>query len=63
MLQRLTLKATYESERDDLLEDFYVPMLSESSLYWRISTFQYVSLSLAAQGSAVYTRMDGWSSS
>ena len=39
MLQRLTLKATYESERDDLLEDFYVPMLSESSLYWRISAY------------------------
>ena len=60
MLQRLTLKPTYESERDDLLEDFYIPLLSESALYWRISAyFSASSLSLAAQGLEKFLTSDG----
>lgn len=47
------LKYSYESEKDDLLWDFYIPMLSYAKRYDRISGFfSSTSLSLSARGLA-----------
>jgi hypothetical protein len=35
----INLKASYNSEEDDLLVDFYIPVLSQSVLYQRIAGF------------------------
>jgi len=47
----LVLKNGYRSNRDDILNDFYVPVLSESVRYDRIAGyFSSASLSVAARG-------------
>jgi primosomal protein N' len=47
------LKYSYESEKDDLIWDFYIPMLSYAKRYDRISGFfSSTSLALAARGLA-----------
>ncbi|ACJ74512.1 type III restriction enzyme, res subunit [Thermosipho africanus TCF52B] len=47
----LILKRTYSSEVDDILNDFYIPVLKESISYFRISGFfTSESLSIAARG-------------
>ncbi|RDI91130.1 type III restriction enzyme, res subunit [Thermosipho africanus Ob7] len=47
----LILKRTYSSEVDDILNDFYIPVLKESISYFRISGFfTSESLAIAARG-------------
>ena len=47
----LDLKDWYDSDSDDLLNDFYVPVLSEASEYYRaVGFFDSKSLSFAARG-------------
>ena len=49
----IPLKYTYESDKDDLVWDFYIPMLSNAKRYDRISGFfSSTSLALAARGLA-----------
>lgn len=49
----IQLKYSYESEKDDLIWDFYIPMLSYAKRYDRISGFfSSTSLALAARGLA-----------
>ena len=53
MLSQLTLKRVYSSSADDLISDFYVPVLSEAISYKRIAGyFSGTSLLLAARGIA-----------
>ena len=48
---RLPLKISYDSGRDDVLDDFYIPVLSEANQYDRIAGFFSSSvLALAARG-------------
>lgn len=50
-LDELDLKNRYRTGRDDLVNDFYVPVLSEATLYRRaVGYFSSGSLALAAQG-------------
>lgn len=48
-LQDLNLKTTYETGVDDLIENFYVPVLSEATRYDRFASY-FTSVSLAAIG-------------
>ena len=49
----LSLKLSYRSSRDDLVQDFFVPCLEESVLYRRaVGYFSSSGLALAAQGVA-----------
>lgn len=51
MLSSLQLKASYRSNRDHLLLDFYIPCLQEAALYSRaVGYFTSSVLSLAARG-------------
>lgn len=51
MLKKIYLSRTYESESQNLLEEFYIPALSASVEYWRVSAyFSTASLFNAAQG-------------
>ncbi len=51
MFRKLNLKQVYDSDRDDLLNDFYIPVLSNSISYRRISGyFSSASLLIAAKG-------------
>lgn len=53
MLTDLTIKKVYNSESDNLLEDFYIPVLKTSVNYKRITGyFSSISLALAARGIA-----------
>jgi len=50
-LQSLSLKPEYRSDKDDLIQDFYVPCLRQSHLYLRaVGFFTSRGLSVAAQG-------------
>ena len=50
-LKELNLKESYDSDKDDLLNDFYIPVLSNSIFYKRIAGFfSSSSLAVAAQG-------------
>jgi len=50
-LHDLSLKPAYDSEDDDVVNDFYIPALSESVLYRRLAGFFSSSaLSIAARG-------------
>jgi len=47
----LRIKETYDSEEDDVVNDFYIPVLSHSKKYWRLTGFfSSTSLSVAARG-------------
>jgi len=47
----LVIKRAYSSDRDDILRDFYIPVLSESIEYHRIAGFfSSTSLAIAAKG-------------
>ena len=58
MLKSLDLKPVYSTEDDDLLRDFYIPILGESVTYDRaVGFFSAQMLSLAAEGmSALFER-------
>ena len=50
-LRDLTLKKSYDSDNDDMLRDFYVPALSYSTIYKRLTGFfSSTSLAVAAKG-------------
>ncbi|MDP4152574.1 MAG: DEAD/DEAH box helicase family protein [Bacillota bacterium] len=56
----IQLKYSYESEKDDLLWDFYIPMLSYAQRYDRITGFfSSTSLALAARGLAALIERGG----
>ena len=51
MFSDLNIKFKYDSDRDDLLNEFYIPVLSESVEYCRMSGFfSSTSLAISAQG-------------
>ena len=50
-LKDVNIKIKYDSDEDDLLNDFYIPVLSEANEYYRLSGFfNSSSLSVAALG-------------
>jgi len=50
-LKELPLKRFYDSDFDDILRDFYIPALSESVLYNRLTGFfSSTCLAVAAKG-------------
>ena len=50
-LKDLELKGLYGSDRDDLLNEFYIPVLSQSVSYKRIAGFfSSNALAIAAKG-------------
>ena len=50
-LKDITLKISYSSESDDILNNFYIPILEESNEYLRLSGyFSSSSFALAARG-------------
>ena len=52
-LQDLSLKSSYESKTDELVQDFYIPALSCAASYDRIAGFfSSWSLAIAAEGLA-----------
>ncbi|MDD4871358.1 MAG: DEAD/DEAH box helicase family protein [Kiritimatiellae bacterium] len=60
MLRDLKLKAVYRSESDNILEDFYLPVLSSSVKYDRaVGFFSASMLSYAAQGISAFVNNDG----
>ncbi len=59
-LRDLKLKAVYQSDQDDLLEDFYLPALGCSVSYDRaVGFFSASMLSYAAQGLSSFISNDG----
>ena len=38
-LKDISIKIKYDSDEDDLLNDFYIPVLSEANEYYRLSGF------------------------
>lgn len=51
MLDDLDIKFKYDSDEDDLIKEFYVPVLSNSSKYYRMSGFfSSTSLAISARG-------------
>jgi superfamily II DNA or RNA helicase len=56
----LSLKHSYNSEKDDILADFYIPVLREASIYKRITGyFSSTSFAVAAAGVAQFIKNDG----
>ena len=56
----LVIKESYDSEEDDVLNDFYIPVLQNSKKYWRIAGyFTSSSLAVAARGMAQFIRNGG----
>lgn len=52
-LKELNFKKSYDSDRDDILNEFYIPALSVSTSHERISGFfSSTSLAIAARGIA-----------
>lgn len=59
-LKNLNLKKSYDSDTDNILEDFYIPSLSESFLYKRLAGFFSSSaLAVAAKGITKLIENDG----
>ena len=53
MLKDVNIKFKYDSDQDDLVNDFYIPVLSHSEEYLRMSGFfSSSSLAISAQGIA-----------
>ena len=60
LLKNLNLKYEYDSDKDNLIEDFYVPVLSNSTEYYRMSGFfSSSSLAISANGIAEFIRNNG----
>jgi superfamily II DNA or RNA helicase len=56
----LDLKPDYDSENDDILHQFYIPVLSRAKKYHRLAGFFSSSaLAVAARGISVFIRNDG----
>ena len=59
-LRDLSLKSVYNSEKDNLLRDFYIPALSCSTSYSRaVGFFSASTLSYAAQGLSAFVQNQG----
>jgi len=59
-LRDLSLKSVYNSEKDNLLRDFYIPALSCSTSYSRaVGFFSASTLSYAAQGLSAFIQNQG----
>ncbi|MBR0369529.1 MAG: DEAD/DEAH box helicase family protein [Methanobrevibacter sp.] len=59
-LNDLDIKIKYDSDEDDLLNDFYIPALSESVKYYRLSGFfNSSSLAVAAAGLENFIKNNG----
>ena len=59
-LKYLDLKYSYDSDNDDVLNDFYIPALSESILYLRLSGFfTSNSLAIASRGLSDFIKNGG----
>ena len=60
MLKDLKTKSVYNSDDDNLLEDFYIPALSVANLYQRsVGYFSAVTLAYAAQAFSVFVENGG----
>ena len=60
MLKDVNIKFKYDSDQDDLVNDFYIPVLSHSEEYLRMSGFfSSSSLAISAQGIADLIRNNG----
>lgn len=58
--QDLELKSDYDSEEDDILNDFYIPTLAKSKRYYRLAGFFSSSaLAIAARGIAPFIQNGG----
>jgi len=58
--QELELKSDYDSEEDDILNDFYIPVLARSKRYYRLAGFFSSSaLAVAAKGIAPFIQNGG----
>jgi superfamily II DNA or RNA helicase len=58
--RELNLKPSYDSDEDDILGSFYIPVLSESRTYYRLAGFfSSTALALAARGIAGLIKNDG----
>jgi len=56
----LQLKHSYSSEKDNLVDDFYVPVLKEAQIYQRVTGyFSSSSLFIAARGFSEFIRKGG----
>ena len=56
----LNIKESYDSEEDDVLNDFYIPVLKNSTKYYRMAGFfTSASLAVAARGMAPFIRNGG----
>jgi superfamily II DNA or RNA helicase len=59
-LRDINLKKSYDSDFDDILNQFYIPVLSNSFMYHRLAGFfSSTSLALAARGIARFIANDG----
>jgi len=58
--QELELKSNYDSEEDDVLNDFYIPVLARAKRYYRLAGFFSSSaLAIAAKGIAPFIQNGG----
>jgi len=58
--QNLRLKHSYSSEKDNLIEDFYIPVLKEARVYRRVTGyFSSSSLFIAAHGFSEFIKKGG----
>ena len=56
----LDIQACYDSDKDDILNDFYIPVLKETKEYWRLTGFfSSTSLAIAARGVSDLLQNDG----
>lgn len=56
----MDLKKSYDSDVDDLINDFYIPILSDSIKYYRLAGFfSSTSLAIAARGISDFIRNNG----
>lgn len=59
-LKEVNIKIKYDSDEDDILNDFYVPTLSQSKEYYRLSGFfNSSSLSVSARGLEQFIKNNG----
>lgn len=60
-LKELRIRDEYRSDRDHLIQDFYIPCLEQSSGYSRaVGFFSSSSMAAVAQGLTAFVRSEGW---
>ncbi len=58
--RELELKSSYDSDEDDVLNSFYIPVLTHSRVYRRLSGFfSSTALALSARGMSQFIKNDG----